>query len=108
MGPGRKRYVLSGEADQDISEIFDYSAQNFGVAQATEYLLALDACFLRLSDNPDLGRERHDVRAGLRSVVAGSHLVFYRIDADGLRIVRVLHGSQDLPRHIPEDPGTGS
>ncbi|MFN3712316.1 MAG: type II toxin-antitoxin system RelE/ParE family toxin [Alcanivoracaceae bacterium] len=104
MGSGFTHYVLSGEADQDVSDIFDYSVQMFGVAQAAEYLLSLDACFQSLIVNPDLGRERNEIRLGLRSVPVGSHVVFYRIDESFLRIVRVLHGSRDLPRHFPEAP----
>ena len=104
MSPVFTHYVLSREADQDVSDIFDYSVRMFGVSQATDYLLSLDACFQSLIANPDLGRERNEIRLGLRSVPAGSHVVFYRIDESFLRIVRVLHGSRDLPRHFPEAP----
>jgi len=101
MGPGCTHDVLSEETDQDISASFDYSLKTFGAGQAAEYLLSLDACFLRLIDNSDLGRKRNEIRAGLRSAAVASHVVFYRIDANSLRVVRVLNGSRDLPRQFP-------
>lgn len=104
MSPVFTDYVLSGEADQDVSDIFDYSVRMFGVSQAADYLLSLDACFQSLIENPDLGRERNEIRPGLRSLPLGSHVVFYRIEESFLRIVRVLHGSRDLPRYFPEAP----
>ena len=104
MSPVFTHYVLSRDADQDVSDIFDYSVQMFGVSQAADDLLSLDACFESLVANPDLGRERNEIRPGLRSVPVGGHVVFYRIDESFLRIVRVLHGSRDLPRHFPEAP----
>jgi len=105
---GCTRYVLSEEADRDISDIFDFSAQTFGYVQAAEYMLSLEACLLRLVDNPALGRERNEIRAGLRSVALASHVVFYRVDDTSVRVVRVLHGSRDLPRQFPDDPETTS
>ena len=48
--------------------------------------------------HPELGRERPDVKEGLRSwAVAGfgNWLVFYRIEDQRLRL---LHGARDLPR----------
>ena len=48
-------------------------------------------------DNPKSGRERFEIRMGLRSIVQNSHVIFYRILKDRIRIVRILHGSRDLP-----------
>jgi len=37
---------------------------------------------------------------GLRSVVHGSHIVFYQPQPYGVLIVRVLHGRQDVRTHL--------
>jgi len=92
------RYELSLEADQDLSDIFDYTQTEFGQDQAIIYLRDLDDCFTTLLNHPESGRKRPEIREGLYSLASGSHVVFYRILADRLRIVRVLHGSRDLPR----------
>ena len=93
-------YELSSEADQDISDIFDYTEVEFGLDQAVSYASALDECFSQLVGNPELGRERDEIREGLRSITSGSHIVFYHILKDRIRIVRILHGSRDLPKHF--------
>lgn len=98
MPLGRRFYELSPQADQDISKIFDYSVDGFGVKQAVFYLSQFDELFEQLIDNPELGRERPEIRAKLRSIAQESHVVFYRILKDRIRIVRVLHGSRDIAK----------
>ena len=57
--------------------------------------------FAALLDNPKLGKARGDLGAGYRTVLVGSHVVFYRLAADDVRIVRVLHQRMDPVRHLP-------
>ncbi len=49
---------------------------------------------------PMTGRERGEIRIGLRSVIKENHVVFYRIVKSRVRIVRILHGSRDLPKYF--------
>jgi len=93
-------YELSSEADQDISDIFDYTENEFGLDQAVAYVSAFDECFAQLLDNPELGRVRDEIRENLRSLNHDAHVVFYRILKDHIRIVRVLHGSRDIPKYF--------
>lgn len=89
-------YELSAEADHDLEDIFDYTAHEFGPDQAIRYLSSFDKIFDCLLENPELGRARKEIHAGLRSIVNGSYVVFYRIKRDRIRIVRILHAAQDL------------
>ncbi|MCG8309832.1 MAG: type II toxin-antitoxin system RelE/ParE family toxin, partial [Cytophagales bacterium] len=91
-------YELSQEADRDLDEIFDYTEAEFGFDRAVAYITQFDVIFEKLLDNPKLGKGRDDIKPGLRSFPKAEHIVFYRILKDRLRIVRVLHGSRDLPR----------
>lgn len=34
------------------------------------------------------------------NITPNSHIIFYRICTDHIRIVRVLHGSRDLPQFL--------
>lgn len=95
-------YELSAEADRDLEEIFDYTAHEFGINQAAKYVLAFDDVFELLLQNPESGRARNEIRDGLRSVVKDTHVVFYRVLMDRLRIVRILHGSRDLPKFFSD------
>jgi len=96
MSKGRFAYELSQKADQDLEEIFDYTVHNFGIEQAIAYVSGFEDLFVNLSNNPELGRKRNEIRDGLRSYVKESHIVFYRVQKGQIRIVRILHGSQDL------------
>lgn len=100
MSQTPSHYELSAEADQDISAILDYTVDEFGLDQAVTYLNDLDRCFAGLVENPEIGRERTEIRPDLRSVTSGRHVVFYRIMTGYIRIIRVLHSSRDLPRHL--------
>ena len=93
-------YELSVEAEQDIDSIFDYGEENHGFAQAVEYVSNFDKTFERLIQFPSLGRQRPEIRQGLRSIKKDVHIVFYRILDDRIRIVRILYRQQDLPQHI--------
>ena len=75
-------YELSPEAEQDLSNIFDYTEKEFGLDQAVQYLKDLDRSFIQLCNNPNIGRERTEILN------------------ERLRVVRVLHGSRDLPKHF--------
>lgn len=94
------RYILASIAEQDLSDIFDYTEVEYGFDQAVHYLEALEDTFTQLVENPEFGRVRTDIREGLRSITCNSHIVFYRIMLDHIRIVRVLHGSRDLPQFL--------
>jgi toxin ParE1/3/4 len=75
-------YELSPEAEQDLSNIFDYTEKEFGLDQAVQYLKDLERCFIQLCNNPNIGCERTEI-LNVR-----------------LRVVCVLHGSRDLPKHF--------
>lgn len=90
-------YELSLEADRDLEAIFDYTVEEYGRDQAIDYVAQFDALFVQLQESPQMGRERREIRAGLRSVIQNRHIVFCRVLKDRVRIVRVLHGSRDLP-----------
>ncbi|RMZ50540.1 type II toxin-antitoxin system RelE/ParE family toxin [Flavobacteriaceae bacterium PRS1] len=36
----------------------------------------------------------------MNSIYEQEHIIFYRLLKDNIRIVRVLHGSKDMPRHF--------
>ena len=90
-------YVLSEVADNDLEAIFDYTENEFGFNQAVNYLTELETVFLQLVANPRIGRNRDEIKKGLYSISEQEHIVFYRLFSSKIRIVRVLHGSRDLP-----------
>jgi toxin ParE1/3/4 len=94
------RYLLTWEADQELEHVFDYTEEHFGLDQALKYIYELEALFELLCDNNTLGRERNEIKPGLRSFNKESHIVFYRIANGQVIIVRVLHVSRDMPNFL--------
>ena len=94
------RYVLAEAAKNDLQEIYGFGIHKFGHSQATKYLEGLREYFKALTTNPDLGKQRDEIKVGLYSLPHVSHIIFYRILPDRIRIVRVLHGRSDIPKHL--------
>jgi len=66
-------------------------------------LTEIEDCFLRLAENPSLGRACDAIRPGLRRIEQGKHVIFYRQHAKGILVSRILHQSMLPTRHPMDD-----
>ena len=82
---------FSRRAEADLLSIGAYTLRTWGEDQTIRYLDDLDACCRMLADNPALGRACDEVRPGLRRMERGLHVVFYRENAEGILVSRILH-----------------
>ncbi|WP_025032820.1 type II toxin-antitoxin system RelE/ParE family toxin [Bradyrhizobium sp. DOA9] len=90
-----RRPLKSPQTEIDLTAIWDYiAADNPRAADAL--LDHIDATFNMLAETPFAGRERRELRAGLRSFPVGNYLIFYVPTPDGIDVVRVMHGRQDI------------
>ncbi len=89
------RLLIRPLAEQDLDQIWDYIALH-DQARAEAVVRDLYDRFGKLAHNPYMGRERAEIEEGLRSFSVGSYVVFYLLLADGIDIVRVLHGARDI------------
>ena len=76
-------YVLSPGARSDLSEIWDYSAEQWGIAQADRYIRLLTAACEALATGRIEGRSAEMIRAGYFRHSVGSHMLFYRMRRRG-------------------------
>ncbi|OQD43415.1 type II toxin-antitoxin system RelE/ParE family toxin [Flavobacterium sp. ASW18X] len=95
-----KLFLLTKDADSDLDEIFDYSEAEFGFNKAVKYLSDFENLFEQLVKNPNLGRERNEIKKGIYSIIENEHIVFYEIHENHILIARVLHGRKDIPKFI--------
>ena len=65
-------------------------------AAAETMIRRLATALRRLEGNPLMGPHRPDIRLGVRLLPVGRYLVLYRIQDDGVEIVRVVHGARNL------------
>ena len=96
-------YRLSRRAATDLGEIHEYTTMNFGLAQAQRYLNGMHERFVDLARQPMLGRTAGQLAPNLRRYEYRSHVVYYLAEHEGLLIVRVLHQSMDVRRHVMDD-----
>ena len=67
---------------------------------STLYVDEFVAGIERLSSHPELSYARVDIRTGYRSLNVSQHIVFYKITNEEVQIIRVLHKSVDVQRHL--------
>ena len=92
-----RRLDRTERARRDLIEIWLYIAEND--ERAADALLDRidDACVL-LTESPEIGPARDDIRAGLRYFPVPPYLILYRVHETSILIVRVLHGRRDINR----------
>jgi toxin ParE1/3/4 len=94
-------FRLTRLADADLIEIAEYTARQWGDAQALKYGAAFLAAFERIGYEPTaLGsKPRNDLLPGCRIISVEQHVVIYRRAQDVTEILRVLHHRMNLPLH---------
>jgi len=90
-----KRPLKSPQTEIDLTAIWDYIADDNARAADT-LLVRIEATFDMLAETPFAGRNRSELRADLRSFPVGNYLIFYVPTPDGVEIIRVMHGRQDI------------
>ena len=95
-----KTYRLYPKAIEDIESIYLYSMSEFGIKRTEDYILAIEASFRQLADDPLSARKCDYLRQNLRAFNVGSHVIFLKITNYGITVIRVLHQSMDYNRHF--------
>lgn len=94
-----KAIAFSPAAEADIDEIWDYSADRWGLDQADSYIDAIrDACY-SLAKGTANGRPA-EVLPYFQKYLCGSHVIYFLDYQDHLDVIRVLHQRQDAERHL--------
>lgn len=95
---------LSPEADEDLLEIWGYLAQEASARVADRQLREIDEACAMLKAWPYSGRKRDELIAGMRSVPVHPYILFYRIEAEAIEIIRILHGRRDIVSIFADPP----
>lgn len=95
---------LSRRAVADIDQELAHLTVSASASVAGRFLLALHEALDEVEEHPRIGVAVAPLTPTLdglrRWQVAGSFadwLIFYRLDGDGVEVIRVLHGSRDIP-----------
>lgn len=106
------RVRLTDQAELDLLAISRWTAANFGPRQAEHYVETILLTIEALVDGPEtLGtKARDELAPGIRTLHAARlgrkarHFAVFRVaDDQVLEVLRLLHDSMDLARHLPPD-----
>lgn len=115
-----KQLLVTESAKDDIRAILRWSLKEFGAAATLRYSDLIEQAIRDLRDDPMRpgSKEREELGTGVRTYhlqfsrdhVAGGrvkeprHLLAYCLRKDGvIEVIRVLHDSRELGRHLPEE-----
>lgn len=91
--------VFSPEALNDIEQIKDYLISQFGDNTATKNIRRIIKEIKTLESFPLKGPgvwERYGIDSEYRYIFANKNYVFYRVDEDAVRIIRILDARRDF------------
>lgn len=90
------KYRLSKKAVEDLENIWEYTFDNWSVAQADRYYTLIIDEIEFISKNSYSGKSMEHVKPGYRATIVKSHVIFFRIDNHGhVEIIRILHQMMD-------------
>ncbi len=89
-------FRLADAARRDLEDIWDYIAED-NPSAADSFIALLVDKFQLLAREPQIGRERPEIRPGLKSLPVKKYVIFYRVAGSMIEIARVLSGYRDIP-----------
>lgn len=92
-------YRLSEAAKEDLIRIAQYGDENFGIIQSDHYRDQLKRRFLVIAERPLFFPAVDHIRTGYRRSVCGAHSIYYRIEGNGIEIIRII-GRQDIDENL--------
>ena len=94
------KYVVSSTARDDLLSIWAFTANRWDEDQADLYIDFITVRFAWLTRNTGLWHKRPELGNDLYSYPEKSHVIIFRESDSKLHIIRVLHASMDVDRHI--------
>jgi toxin ParE1/3/4 len=88
-------YIISQPAIRDLESISAYFA-DVNIEVGEKFLQGFNKRCKQLASFPKSGRSYDDLQVGLRGLPLEGYIILYRSIDDGIEIVRVANGRQDL------------
>ena len=102
-----RRLLTRPQARRDIEEAFVFVGEKDEDA-GLDFLFAVELTLEMLAENPFLGALRRFAAPELQDVRMWrvksyeKHLIFYRVDTDGIELLRIIHSSRDYKRVLED------
>ena len=96
-------YYLTNKAVEDLTEIWNYTFDNWSERQADHYYQIIINSCQEIAENQVSGKNYNGIVQSLFGFRAGRHIIFYRKVANNdVEIIRILHEQMDLKNRILE------
>lgn len=95
-----RRLEFAKDATLDLRSIVRYTRRTWGDKQQVRYAGRLSASMQELLSHPHLGSARDDIGPDIRNLHVGQHVIYYRVLASSIRIVRILHARMNAEEHL--------
>ena len=89
------RIIISDQAEADLIDLWLYIAED-SIDAADRFVSQIHEKCRLLGEAPEMGRERAEIRKGIRSFPVGNYLIFYRIGDKSIEVARVISGLRDI------------
>ena len=93
-------YVISKKAISDLEEIWLYTVDKWSIEQADRYYNLIFDEIDFICKNPKTAMQMDDIRKNYRAAKVNSHLIFFKVENDIVRIVRILHERMDIKSRL--------
>jgi toxin ParE1/3/4 len=85
------------QAINDLSEIWNYTCDNWSEKQADKYYNLLIKACQEIANSPAKGKAYDEIGKGIRGYVANRHLIIFHLPSPGtVEIIRILHRQMEL------------
>ncbi len=88
------RFRISGDAEDDLDEIFLYWAERTSLDVADRLIEAIVERFRLLGEFPEAGKSSRDIAPSVMCFPAGDYLIYYRRTRKYTDILHVFHGAR--------------
>jgi toxin ParE1/3/4 len=100
MSSPEYRLILSPKAQQDIENILRYTGEQWGEKQIEIYRDKLTGALETILGNPASGHGSTELPETHHVYPVGSHVIVYRVQADVIGVIGILHKRMSLSRNV--------
>ena len=93
---------ISLKASQDLNDISDYFVSR-NIEAGERLLQDFDQKCVKLLQFPQMGKSYAIIRPLLRGIPLDGYIIFYEVIDDGITVLRVVSGRQNLDTLFDED-----
>ena len=97
------KFSLTNKAVEDLSNIWNYTLNEWSEEQADKYYLELIEGCEYLAEKPNFGKNYDEINLKIFGYLVNMHIIFYqKIKPTEILVARILHASSDLKNRILE------